>query len=43
MAYDYDIQNALEDIAEDHDIKVRSYSGRAMYGRECLGIVGRLS
>lgn len=34
--------NLLKQIIEDSGHKVRSYSGRGMYGKECLGVtVGR--
>lgn len=32
------LQKLLEAL-DDGDCKLRSYSGRAMYGKECLGIV----
>lgn len=32
------LQVILEEVADDLGGTVRSYSGRAMYGRECLGI-----
>jgi len=34
------LQKALEWIASDYDLEVRSYSGRAMNGRECLAFTG---
>ena len=30
----------LIEIAESADLNVRSYSGRGMYGKECVGITG---
>lgn len=33
-----DFQEFLEDHAEDIDYTVRSYSGRSMYGKNCIGI-----
>jgi hypothetical protein len=30
--------DALYDLANDNDFTVRSYSGRGMMGKECLGI-----
>lgn len=30
--------DTLTDLAEQHDGEVRSYSGRGMYGEQCLGI-----
>ena len=33
-------QEALEYISHDMGFKVRSYSGRAMYGKTCIGITG---
>jgi hypothetical protein len=30
---------AKEFYLDDEDVEVRSYSGRGMYGKECLGIV----
>ncbi|MBX3473079.1 MAG: hypothetical protein KF754_01705 [Planctomycetes bacterium] len=29
---------ALQDIAQQNDGRLRSYSGRGMYGAQCLGI-----
>lgn len=31
--------DTIEEVASYHDIEVRSYSGRGMYGESCLGIV----
>ena len=31
-------KHPLQQLCEDIDIDCRSYSGRAMYGKECLGI-----
>jgi len=41
------LQTVLEAISQDCDFTVRSYSGRAMYGKECLvvtfdGNIGKL-
>ncbi len=33
-------KSALQQLAEDAELDVRSYSGRGMFGRECLGIEG---
>ena len=33
----------IVELADDYDIQVRSYSGRGMYGKSCLGLVGRQS
>lgn len=35
----FDIQSYFEDCEE---VKARSYSGRFMYGKDCLGIVGSI-
>lgn len=37
------IQNLIRAAANDTDIEVRSYSGRAMYGKQCIAIVGEMS
>lgn len=34
------IREELIDLAPDYDVEVRAYSGRFMYGAECLGLVG---
>jgi len=34
------LQVALESLAEEYDFRVRPYSGRGMYGAECLAIFG---
>jgi Ran GTPase-activating protein (RanGAP) involved in mRNA processing and transport len=31
-------KHALQNILEDMDVRVRSYSGRGMYGKSCLGV-----
>lgn len=31
-------KHILQTILEDADLNVRSYSGRGMYGRKCLGV-----
>jgi len=33
-------QELLENNADNFEIKVRSYSGRGMYGKECLAVTG---
>jgi len=33
-------KSALQQLAEDADLSVRSYSGRFMFGKSCLGIEG---
>lgn len=37
------LQHLITEAADGTDIEVRSYSGRAMYGRECVAIVGDIS
>jgi len=32
------LQTICEDLARDLDLEVRSYSGRGMFGKQCLGI-----
>jgi len=32
------MKHIIQIICEQNDINVRSYSGRGMYGKECLGI-----
>lgn len=34
--------DAILQVAEEEEYKVRSYSGRAMYGRRCLGVIGQI-
>lgn len=34
------IQEALEQVIDNDSVRSRSYSGRGMYGKECLAIVG---
>lgn len=34
--------DAILQVAEEEEYKVRSYSGRAMYGKRCLGVVGQI-
>lgn len=31
-------KTALQELFENNDIKFRSYSGRGMYGKECLAV-----
>ena len=31
-------KHPLQQLLEDCDIRVRSYSGRGMYGKDCLGV-----
>jgi hypothetical protein len=33
-------KSALQDLCEAAELDVRSYSGRSMYGRECLAVEG---
>ena len=34
-------ESLVQMICEMNDLESRSYSGRGMFGRECLGIVGK--
>lgn len=34
------LQTLIQQAADDHDVQFRSYSGRAMYGKECIAITG---
>ena len=34
-------ESLVQMICEMNDLEARSYSGRGMFGRECLGIVGK--
>lgn len=36
-------QELLENNADNFEIKVRSYSGRGMFGKECLAVTGSSS
>jgi hypothetical protein len=33
------MKSDLQEFLEDYNFECRSYSGRGMYGRECLGVV----
>lgn len=33
------LKKALEKLKSDYELEIRSYSGRGMYGKECLSIV----
>lgn len=37
------IQTLISQAADGTDIEVREYSGRAMYGKQCIAIVGEMS
>lgn len=40
MTDKHPIQLALEELYGEFDYSIRSYSGRGMYGKSCLAIVG---
>lgn len=40
MKFLIEIIKMLIESADDYDVSIRTYSGRGMYGTQCLGIVG---
>lgn len=38
-----EVFNLVVDVADEVGMTTQTYSGRAMYGKQCLGVVGSLS